>query len=401
MTSEFVRTTAIDKILELTKRKRVIKGGTSAAKTFGIIATLIDVACENPGIEISVISESVPHLRRGALKDFLKIMKITLRYKEERYNKTLLKYTFKNGAYMEFFSAQDERGARRDILFINECIYITFEQYHHYAIRTNGTIFLDFNPANKFWVDDELLGESDVEELVLTYLDNEALEQSIVDDIEKAREKSNTSAYWANWWRVYGLGLLGTLQGVIFDDYEIVPNIPEGARSLGYGLDFGYTNDPSALVELFKYNDTIIFDELIYRTGLTNPDISNEMQAVEMDIRFAEIIADSAEPKSIEEIGRLGWTIYPCVKGPDSIIHGIQLLQQYRFLVTERSVNIIKELRSYMWDTDKSGAKTGKPIKLWNHAIDAMRYIAGEKLSGKAEASKTTVGRYSGGRRNR
>jgi len=244
-----------------------------------------------------------------------------------------------------------------------------------------------------------LLGESDVEELVLTYLDNEALQQSIVDDIEKAREKANTSAYWANWWRVYGLGLLGTLQGVIFDDYEIIADIPEGARSLGHGLDFGYTNDPSTLVELFKYNDTIIFDELLFQTGLTNPDISNEMEAAGMDKRFVEIIADSAEPKSIEELGREGWLVYPCTKGRDSIVHGIQLLQQYRFLVTERSVNIIKELRSYMWATDKTGVKTGKPIDAYNHTIDAMRYIASEKLTGRTEASKTTVGNYSGGRR--
>jgi phage terminase large subunit len=392
----FVRTTAINKILKMTKRKRVIPGGTSASKTFGILAVLINQAIKEDNTEISVVSESVPHLRRGALKDFLKIMKETGRYIDAHYNRTLLTYRFANDSYMEFFSADMEervRGARRNVLFINECNNLSFNTYHQLSIRTSGNIYLDYNPSNEFWVHTELLGESDVESITLTYKDNEALSQSIIDDIERARDKAVDSAYWANWWKVYGLGELGTVQGVIFDDWEIIESVPDNARLLGYGLDFGYTNDPTAVIGLHKIDDTPIYDEVLFSTGLTNPDISERLLSVGLDKRH-QIYADSAEPKSIEEIRRMGWRIYPCTKGRDSINNGIQVMQQKKFKVTQRSVNMIKELRSYMWATDKTGAKTGKPIDDFNHTLDAARYISTEKLSMKPRASISTKTTY-------
>ena len=394
----FIRTTAINKIKKLTKRKRVIPGGTSASKTFGILAVLIDKAIKTPLLEISVVSETMPHLRRGALKDFLKIMKTTGRYIDSNYNRTLSTYRFTNGSYIEFFSADMEekvRGARRNILFINECNNLAFETYHQLAIRTDGVIYLDFNPSAEFWVHTELLGDKDVETITLTYKDNEALAESIVQDIESARDKAADSAYWANWWKVYGLGELGIVQGVIFDNWELIDNVPSDARMLGIGLDFGYTNDPTTLIGLYKLDNVPIYDEILFETGLTNPDISNKMEALGLDKRD-QIIADSAEPKSIEEIRRLGWRIYPCTKGRDSIVNGIQVMQQKKFYVTKRSVNMIDELRRYMWATDKTGAKTGKPIDDFNHTIDAARYVSTDKLTTKARAvvsTKTTFRR--------
>lgn len=216
---EFIRTTAINKILALKKRKKIIQGGTSAGKTFGILPILIDRCCKEPGLEVSVVSESVPHLKRGALKDFLKIMKATGRYKEKNYNKTDRIYRFENGSFIEFFSPESILGARRMVLYINECNKgITFSDYHQLSIRTSQDIYLDYNPSNEFWVQTELMNDEDVEFIILTYKDNEALSQTIIDDIEKAKEKAKTSKYWENWWNVYGLGQMGTIEGVVFNE---------------------------------------------------------------------------------------------------------------------------------------------------------------------------------------
>ena len=213
------RTTAINKILKLKKRVKIIQGGTSAGKTFGILPILIDKATKTPSLEISIVAESIPHLRRGALKDFLNIMKWTNRFFDSRYNKSLLRYEFANGSYIEFFSADDSsklRGARRDVLYINECNNVAFNSYNELSIRTKSDIYLDFNPANEFWVHTELKDEVDSDFLILTYRDNEALDPRIVREIEKNKAKSKTSAYWENWWRVYGEGLVGML-GPILD----------------------------------------------------------------------------------------------------------------------------------------------------------------------------------------
>ena len=214
----FKRTTATNKILALKKRIKIIQGGTSASKTYSILAVLINQALLEHGIEISIVAETIPHLRRGALKDFLKIMKWTGRFFEDRFNKSLLRYEFANGSVIEFFSADDSsklRGARRDILYINECNNVTFDSYNELAIRTRKEVYLDFNPANEFWVHTELKDEPDSDFLILTYKDNEALDKSIVEQIEKNRDKALTSSYWANWWKVYGEGQLGMLEGVV------------------------------------------------------------------------------------------------------------------------------------------------------------------------------------------
>jgi phage terminase large subunit len=373
----FVETTAISKIFELEKRIKIIQGGTSAGKTFGILPVLIHKAAETPNLEISVVAESVPHLRRGALRDFQKIMRWIERFFDDHYNKTLLKYEFANGSFIEFFSADDSsklRGARRDILYINECNNISFESYNELAIRTKKEIYLDFNPANEFWVHTELKDEPDADFIILTYLDNEALDESIVKQIEKNREKAKTSAYWANWWKVYGEGKVGSLEGVIFSNWKQIDKLPNEARLIGIGLDFGYTNDPTAIIEVYTYNGQRILNELKYQTGMLNSDIAKVLP------NNVPIYADSAEPKSIDEIRRYGKTIKGVTKGKDSINYGIDIMQQQNYVVTSNSTNLIKELRSYIWDTDKQGVKLNKPIDHFNHAIDALRYHEMETL---------------------
>jgi phage terminase large subunit len=376
----FQETTAQSKIAKLRKRVRIVQGGTSSSKTFSIIPLLITYAIDNPFTEISIVSESIPHLKRGALKDFQKIMLMTDNYRDSYFNKSSLKYTFSNNSYIEFFSVDQPdklRGARRDILFINECNNIDFESYQQLSVRTKKFIYLDYNPTNEFWVHTELKNDIDSDFVVLTYKDNEALDPAIVREIEKAREKAQTSSYWANWWNVYGLGQLGSLEGVVFPNWEQIDTIPAEAKFLGCGLDFGYSNDPTAMIAVYEYNGKIIADELIYSTSLLNSDI---IRLMKQDKRLP-IWADSAEPKSIEEIRRAGFNIKPVVKGADSINFGISVLQERNLLVTKQSTNLIKELRNYSWDTDKTGKRLNRPIHDYNHAIDAMRYFAMMGLS--------------------
>jgi len=379
----FIRTTAINKLRKLKKRTKIVQGSSSAGKTYGILAILIDTATKNSNLEISVVSETIPHLRRGCIKDFLKLMMWTNRMNESNWNKTLLTYTFANGSYIEFFSADQEnkiRGARRDVLYINECNNLHFETYHQLSIRTNKEIWLDYNPSSEFWAHTELMNEPDSDFIIITYKDNEALNEAIIGEIEKAKEKGKTSNYWENWYKVYGLGEIGSLQGSIFE-FNQVDGIPTNAEFISYGLDWGFTNDPTSLIEVYRYNGELYVNELIYSTGLTNSDILKKFSELKVD-KNKSIVADSAEPKSIEDIYRGGYTsIRGANKGKDSVINSIDTLKQFKLNITKASTNLIKELRSYVWERDKEGKTTNNPIDYNNHAIDALRYVALNKIN--------------------
>jgi phage terminase large subunit len=367
------KTTAQSKIAALRKRVRIVQGGSSSSKTFTIIPFLIDYANKNAGKEISIVSESIPHLRRGAIRDFVKIMEWVGLMDYSAWNKSTLTYYFPNGSFIEFFSGDQPdkmRGARRDVLFVNEANNIGWETYYQLAIRTREFIYIDFNPTAEFWAHTELQNQPDVDFIILTYRDNEALEASIINEFKKAEEKAKTSEYWANWVRVYVNGEIGSLQGVVFDNWKQCDSIPQQARLLGYGCDFGYSNDPSTLVAVYQLNNEFYYDELIYQKGLLNSDLARLIK----QHPTAMIYADSAEPKSIQEIKNYGIRITATEKGADSIMHGISKMQQAPFYVTKRSLNLIKELRAYTWATDKAGATLNKPIDAFNHAIDAMRY---------------------------
>ena len=378
----FQRTTAQAKIAKLKSRVRVVQGGTSSSKTYSIIPTLIMYALANAGAEISVVSESIPHLRRGAIRDFLKIM-IAIGNSLNQWNKSTLIYYFDNGSFIEFFSADQSdklRGARRDILFVNEANNITWESYHQMSVRTRKFIYIDYNPTQEFWAHTELIGKEGTDFVILTYKDNEALEPAIVKEIEAARDKASESPYWANWWNVYGLGQTGSLQGVIFSNWTQCDKMPETWKWKAYGIDWGFTNDPTAVVEVCEFDGKLWINEILYEKGLTNADIADKLDG----FRGQEFIADSAEPKSIEDIRRRGFRIRPCEKGRDSVRSGIDKLQQYQLMVTSNSVNLIKEFRGYTWATDRTGKETGEPIDNMNHAIDAVRYTAMEKLKARS-----------------
>ena len=372
----FQKTTAQTKIGKLKNRIRIVQGGTSSSKTFSIIPFLIQYAQANPKSEISIVAESIPHLKRGAMRDFLKIMDWTNNLNSSRWNKSSSTYYFANGSYIEFFSADHPdklRGARRDILFINECNNVDFESYQQLSIRTKKFIYLDFNPTSEFWVHSELVNESDSDFIILTYKDNEALDPAIVKEIEKAKVKAETSEYWANWWKVYGLGQVGTLQGIIFDDWKTIATIPAEAKFLGSGMDFGFTNDPTTIIDLYRLGDNLYLDEQMFLTNQNNNELIKFLKAKE---KKGIVVADSADPKSISEIFLSGIKIIGASKGPDSVNNGIDLLKRYNVFVTQKSLNIIKEQRNYKWVTDSSGKSENKPIDAYNHCMDAIRYIA-------------------------
>lgn len=368
----FRYTTGIKKIRALKKFTKGIQGGTSAGKTYGVIPLEIDYCIKNPFTETSIVAESIPHLKRGAIKDFKKIMYETGRWNDANWNATDFKYTFYNKSYIEFFSADNDsklRGARRDRLYMNEANNMTFHAYTELASRTKISVTLDWNPVNEFWFHQELLNDDDVDFIVLNYLDNEACPESALNFILKAKKKAEKSLYWDNWYKVYGLGEIGNLEGVIFNNWKIIDSIPDEAKLLGYGLDFGYSNDPTAIFEIYKYNNQRILNEICYQKELNNSQIAKFITTK------LPCYCDSAEPKSINDLQQLGITAIGVTKGADSVNFGIQTMQEQDYLVTSSSTNFITELRRYAWDKDKkTGTKINKPIGLYNHGIDAVRY---------------------------
>lgn len=362
----FAETTATQRIASLTKRIRGVAGGTSASKTISILIWLISYAGESKGELISVVSESFPHLRRGVIRDFMSIMEGHNIFNPSSWNKTDYVYTFPSGSKIEFFSADQPgkvRGPRRDVLFINEANNIPYETYTQLDVRTKKIIWLDWNPVSEFWFYSDLLHHQDVDFITLTYKDNEALDQSIVDAIESRKHNKN-------WFQVYGLGQLGEVEGKIYKDWQIIDEIPHEARLERYGLDFGYSNDPTTIDAIYRYNGGFIIDEITHQKGLSNKQISDILN----NQPKALVLADSAEPKSIDEIASYGVSILPSVKGQGSISRGISYVQYQRISVTKRSINVIKEYRNYLWQTDKDGKIINEPDVGFDHHMDAIRY---------------------------
>ena len=366
----FIPTTTLRKILRLKKRIRAIQGGTASGKTIGLLQVLIDMAQrdEHPTLA-SVVSESFPHLKRGAIKDFLSIMQEHRYFVDSRWNKTDFTYTFETGSKIEFFSADQPgkvRGPRRERLFLNEVNNIPFETFEQLEVRTKEVIFMDWNPVAEFWFETDILGKrDDVDHIITTYKDNEGLSPEIVKSIEMRRDRSG-------WWRVYGEGLLGEAEDRIYTNWKVVDDVPHEAKLVRRWLDFGYSADPTAIGDVYYYNGGYILDEQCYQKGLSNKQIADIL--LNLPEPKTLVIADSAEPKSIDEIKSYGVDIFPAEKGPDSIRNGIQVVQDQKISVTKRSLNLLKEYRSYIWKRDKEGKMLKDPIDIWDHHLSGIRY---------------------------
>ena len=357
-----------------TKKILVEQGGTRSGKTYNILLWIIFKYCyENSKKTITICRKTFPAVRGTVMRDFLDILKIHQLYNEENHAKSANEY-YINGNLIEFISLdqpQKIRGRKRDLLFVNEANEINFEDWQQLIFRTNDRIIIDYNPSDEFhWIYDKVLTRDDVEFYQTTYKDNPFISEEIIQEIERLKDTDE------NYWRVYGLGERGQSRSLVFT-FQTTKDIPTEAKLIARGLDFGFSNDSTALVETYILDQNMYVNELIYRTGMTNQDIGNEFARLKLD-RRDEVFCDSAEPKSIEEIHRMGWNVKPTYKG--SINIGIDMIRRYKLNVTEGSLNIIKELRNYKYIEDKNGQLTNKPIDAFNHAIDALRYSIVNKL---------------------
>jgi len=369
-----------EKNWEATSRFIVNVGGTRSTKTYSILQVLICKALQQ-SLLISIVRKSLPSLKLSVLRDFVEILEKMGIYDEENHNKTDNSYKL-GDSIIEFFSIDDSqkrRGTKRDILYINEANEITKEDFFQLQVRTTQQVFVDFNPSEVFHIVDEIMPREDCTTIHSTFLDNPFLPEEQIEEIK--RLKQTDPDYWA----VYGLGEFGSGRKLVYH-FNVVDNIPKEAKLVAVGLDWGFSNDPTAIVEVWQFIDELYFNELVYKTGLTNQDIHRHLEMLGID-RSIEIIADSADPKSIEELYRLKYNIKPAQKGPDSVLKGIDVLKRYKLNVVKSSVNITKELQNYKWVTDKNGNTLNQPVDNFNHGMDAIRYVALNKLGIKPKGT--------------
>ena len=372
MTTAKIQSNKVFKHLLYSDKKILIEqGGARSGKTYNILLWLITVYCnQNSGKVITICRKTFPALRATVMRDFIDILRKHNIYDPDYHNKSSSEYWLYENL-VEFISLDQSvkvRGRKRDLLFINEANELTFDDFQQLIFRTTGRVVIDYNPSDEFhWIYDQIMPREDAEFHRTTYRDNPFLEQSIVDEIERLQETDE------NYWRVYGLGMKGVSQDLVYKNFEIINEISSEAKLISFGLDFGYSVDYTAVVGVYQIGDVIYLDEILYKRELTNQDIANELKNI---VKKEKIICDSAEPKSIEELYRLGLNVFPAKKGHDSIRNGIDIVKRHKLKITASSVNLIKEIRNYKWQTDKNGQKLNKPVDKFNHLLDAVRYVS-------------------------
>lgn len=371
-TNLFKDTQATKRIFQLKNRIRAVAGGTAASKTISILIWFIDYAQSSENQILTVVAESHPHLKLGAIRDFKNIMAYHGYWDDKKWNESNHTYKFATGSIIEFISFDKfgkAHGPRRDVLFINEANNIPYNIVDQLITRTRKIVWLDWNPSEEFWFYTEMLGKrDDIDFITLTYLDNEALDEITKKEIES--HKNNKQ-----WWQVYGLGQLGELEHRIYKGWQIINEIPHEARLYRRGLDFGYSVDPTVLVDIYEYNGGFIIDEQLYQKGLSNKSIADFI--LNLPEPQTLVIADSAEPKSIDEIASYGVNIIGAIKGQGSVNQGIDYVQAQKINITQRSLKTIKAYRNYCYIIDKNGKIINEPddtIHEWSNSMDAIRY---------------------------
>jgi len=355
-----------------------LQGSSRSAKTFSIVIFLIIYALQHSLTRISVVRKTLPALKGSVLIDFKDILNRMRIWDSKAFNKTELIYKFSNGSWFEFFSTDDEqkiRGRKRQILFVNEANEVSYLEWQQLLMRTTVFSVIDYNPSfsEDHWIE-QLNKDQDTYHFISTYKDNPFLEQKIVDDIEKLRDRNKSL------WTVYGLGLRAVIEGRIFENYEIVEVIPDYVKKRFIGVDFGYTNDPTAICEVGLSGNDLYIDEICYRTRMLTNEIIGVLKG---NSRGRKIISESADPRLIDEIYNAGLNIHAVEKFKGSVMAGIAKMQEYRILITKRSVNVKKEIDNYVYDQDKEGRYINEPVDEFNHAIDGTRYVILEEVIGK------------------
>ena len=370
-------------LLRSDKKISIEQGGTRSGKTYNILLYIIFHYCtHNTGKTITICRKTFPAVRSSVMRDFLDILKLHNFYSESYHNKSNHEYRL-NGNLVEFISLdqpQKVRGRKRSLLFINEANELDYEDWQQLVFRTEDKIILDFNPSDEYhWIYDKVIPREDADFNITTYLDNSFLNDSIKEEIERLKDTDET------YWQIYGLGLKGVSKATIFNYFE-VDKIPEDAEFISYGADAGYTNDPTTLVSVYRKDFNLYIKEHIYQTQMTTYDIHNKWKNV--GINRETIYFDSAEPRLIEELRRMGWNVRPSLKGADSVNAGIDLLKRFKIHIHKDSHNCIQEFRNYKWQEDRSGKMINKPVDKNNHTIDAIRYATYSVIS------KPNFGKY-------
>jgi phage terminase large subunit len=368
-------------------RTQIHQGGTSSSKTISILQALYTLALKSTiQLIISVTSESLPHLKRGCIRDFFSDAVVGENYIDANYNKTENIYKI-NKSLIEFFSANspEKLQARRDILYINEANNISKTARDQMEVRTKRKEFIDYNPTHEFWAH-ELIRNKGVYFKKSTYLDNPYLDQRIIASIESRKNNSN-------WWRVYGLGETGSIEGLVFPNYQVVDCMPDNMDTR-YGLDWGFSNDQTAFIEIGVAHGNIYVDELIYNTGLTNSDIILKFARLGIQKHSKRIWADIAEPKSIEEVSRYGYNIKGARKLKGFKNATIDFIRRYKLCITERSTNVIKEIRSFSYQKDKTGKYINELEEGQDHAMHALIYAFAHKIEMPSRARSISTRRY-------
>ena len=352
-----------------------LQGGTRSSKTYSLCQLFIVKALNETGKVFTICRKTLPALKGTAYRDIINLLKELDLYREENHNKSELSYILGNNNLLEFISidqSQKISGRKRDYLWLNEANEFNYEDYQQLILRTTDKVYLDYNPSDPYsWIYDKVITRDDCTFIKSTYKANPFLDKDTIAEIERLKDID------PDYWRVYGLGEIGSIQTMIFRNFQLVDEVQ--GRLVGYGLDFGFTNSPTALVAIYISDDNLYIKEMLYEKRLTNTDLANKLKEFRID-RQSEIIGDSAEPKSIEEIYRQGFNIKPAKKGAG--IHlGIDIMRRYKLHITKDSLNAIKEFRGYKWATDKNGDVLNVPVKVNDHLIDATRYLCLNKLS--------------------
>ena len=364
------------------------QGSSRSSKTFNILIWLIVYCLSHHKTRLSIVRATLPALKGSVFIDFKEILYKLNVFDESCLNKSEMIYTFPNGSWVEFFSTDSEqklRGRKRDILYVNEANELKFIEFQQLKMRTTQFTIVDYNPS---FSDDHWLCELNKDprtyHFISTYKDNPFLEQTIIDEIESLQHKNKSL------WQVYGLGQQAMIEGLIFEKVTIVEDIPIWAKKRFIGLDFGFTHDPTAIVEVAFLDNKVYIDEICYQTQMLTTDIIEALRPY----RNYKIISESADPRLVKEIKNADYSIVAVTKGQGSVMEGLTKMLEYEICITRRSENIIKEFKNYTYAQNKDGAFLNVPIDAFNHAIDATRYVFLEEILGRNRKPKDLTGMF-------